>query len=131
MPNKVYEGKNTTHFRYTLLFLLLIGCKSNPSQANLTKPEIAILDSLQFDRSIAAEVKTITKQTFQTITISNVSGKEIPASLIPKMISFKVDKSFDLKQLDNLREKSKRLGYNIYDINQQDEYITIIISKVN
>jgi hypothetical protein len=117
--------------KYTLLILLLIGCKSNPSQADLTRPEIAILDSLQFDKSIVAEVKTITKQTFQKVAVSNVSGKEIPANFLPKMISFKVDKSFDLKQLDNLREKSMRLGYNIYDINQQDEYITLIISKVN
>jgi hypothetical protein len=117
--------------KYTLLVLLLIGCKSSPSRAVLTRPETVILDSLQFDKSIVADVKAITKQTFQTVAISNVSGKEIPVNLLPKMISFKVDKSFDLTQLDNLREKSMRLGYNIYDINQQDQYISIIISKVN
>jgi hypothetical protein len=117
--------------KYALLVLLLIGCKSNPSRVDLTRPEIAILDSLQFDKSIVADVKTITKQTFEKVAISNVSGKEIPANFLPKMISFKVDKSFDIKQLDDLREKSMRLGYNIYDINQEDGHITIIISKVN
>ncbi len=117
--------------RYILLILLLISCKSNSPRADLTEPEMAILDSLQFDKSIVAEVKAITGRTFKKMQVSNVSGKEIPADLMPRMIFFKVDKSFDLKLLDDVRESGKRSGYNIYDVNQQEEYITIIISKVN
>jgi hypothetical protein len=117
--------------RYILLVLCLIGCKGNSPRADLTKPEMAILDSLQFDKSIAAEVKAITGQTFKKMQVSNVSGKEIPADFMPRMIFFKVDKSFDLTLLDDVRESGRRSGYNIYDVNQQEGYITIIISKLN
>jgi len=117
--------------RYILLVLLLISCKGNSPRADLTGSEMSILDSLQFEKSIVAEVKAITGQTFKKMQVSNVSGKEIPADFMPKMIFFKVNKTFDLKLLDDVRESGRQLGYNIYDVSQQEEYITIIISKVN
>jgi len=117
--------------RSVILFILLsMGCKSSPPPAELTQPEIAILDSLQFDRSIAIDVKTITKQTFKRMRVSNVTGKDIPAHMLPRMILFKVDQNFEASLLDDSKEKGRRLGYNIYAIDQDDGHLTIIVSKV-
>jgi hypothetical protein len=117
--------------KYILFILVLTGCKNNPPSIPFTRPEIALLDSLQFDKSLVADIKAIIRQPFQKIEMSNQTGKAIPENLLPKMISFNVDKSFNLQQLDAIKQRGNSLGYNLYIINEQDGSSSIIISKIN
>lgn len=115
--------------KYILLTLILISCKSKPSIENLTQQEIALLDSMQFDKSIAAELKTATGQPFFIVATQNETGKKIPENMLPKMISCKVNKSFNLTKIGDLKERALHAGYIIWNIELQDGYISILISK--
>jgi hypothetical protein len=115
--------------KYILLVLILISCKNNAPQIPLTKSELAILENLHFDTSVVVELKNITHQPITGVEISNQTGKEIPADLLPKMITCTVNKPFDLKPINDLKEKMPGKGYTIFTQDEQDG-IQIIISKI-
>lgn len=117
--------------KYCIVCLFfLLSCGSARQQAVLTAAETKLLDSLQFDKAVVADVKAIANVPFQVMKVENQAGAAIPGHLMPAMIYFKAAKTVNLGPLKDMQERYSRMGYNIYALDQQDQKITLIISKL-
>jgi hypothetical protein len=116
-----------------ILFISLFSILScnNEIKNVLTEQEKVILDGLGFDKEIVNEVKAKVNLPFKIMESENRSGKEIPKNMMPVMLYFKAEKSFDISFIEDIKSNNNsKKGYNVYSIDQNDGKLTIIISKL-
>lgn len=113
-----------------LLAIIMISCSNNQNLPALNADEMAQVQKLNFDETLCRKLKSVTNTSFKTMEMENQSGQAIPEHMIPKMIYFKLPKNFDATLLEPIQSDYKKMNYNIYTVNQNDDSLTVIVSKL-
>lgn len=113
-----------------LFAIIMISCSNNQNLPALNADEMAQVQKLNFDETLFRKLKGVTNTSFRTLGMENQSGQTIPESMMPKMIYFKLPKNFDASLLEPIKSDYKTKKYNIYVVNQNDDSLTIIVSKL-
>lgn len=116
---------------FSILFtIFMISCSNNQNLPVLNADEMAQAQKLNFDETLCRKLKSVTNTSFKTMGMENQSGQAIPEHMMPKMIYFKLPKNFDASLLEPIKSDYKIKNYNIYVVNQNDDSLTIIASKL-
>ena len=114
----------------SILAITIISCSNNENLPVLNADEMAQVQKLNFDETLCRKLKGVTKTSFRTMGMENRSGQAIPEHMLPKMIYFKLPKNFDATVIEPIQSDYKKMNYNIYTVNQNDDSLTIIASKL-
>ncbi len=116
---------------FSVLFaIIMISYSNNQNLPALNADEKAQVQKLNFDEALCRKLKGLTNKSFRTMGVENQSGQSIQEHMMPKMIYFKLPKNFDASLLEPIQSDYKKMNYTIYTVNQNDDSLTIIVSKL-
>lgn len=110
--------------------VILVSCSNNSNIPDLNNDEKAQIQKINFDETLCKKLKGITNTSFRTMAVENQSGQNIPEHMLPKMIYFKLPKDFDISSIEGIKTDYKKKNYNIYTLNQNDDSLTLVVSKL-